>query len=279
MSYPNNINFVVGCIETSTGIGLSFGPVIGSILYEISGLATPFIAFFVICIITGIFLKGRIPEQADDYEEESDTEDPSNDISYFMLLSDRRIIFANMCVFLAVFQFAFIDPILASYMNKRFGIGFAISGYFFLLLGTGYTLSCFAVHITLRHVSNMRTATLAAILIGLFTIFYGPSNILQISPSMVILGIALFCAGGVNSHLVIPPMDEMITVGREIIPDEGKVEALNDLCSGLFNTFFALGEIFGPLLGNYLYADYGLGFTCDALGIMLIAFGILYFLT
>ena len=46
LTYPNNVNFVVGWIETSAGIGLSLGPVIGSLLYEIGGIDTPFLTFF-----------------------------------------------------------------------------------------------------------------------------------------------------------------------------------------------------------------------------------------
>jgi len=50
------------------------------------------------------------------------------------------------------------------------------------------------------------------------------------------------------------------------------------MCSGLFNMFFALGEIFGPLLGNYFYTKIGFAKTCDYFGMSLIAFGIIYFL-
>lgn len=55
-------------------------------------------------------------------------------------------------------------------------------------------------------------------------------------------------------------------------------EELNDLCSGLFNTFFALGEIIGPLVGNELYAEYGFETTCTTFGVTFIAFGLIYFL-
>ena len=55
-------------------------------------------------------------------------------------------------------------------------------------------------------------------------------------------------------------------------------EELNDLWSALFNTFFALGEIIGPLIGNELYAGYGFETTCTTFGISFIVFGIIYFL-
>mmetsp|Transcript_10179 Transcript_10179/g.11611 ORF Transcript_10179/g.11611 Transcript_10179/m.11611 type:complete len:123 (+) Transcript_10179:335-703(+) len=47
LAYPTRINFVVGCIETSAGIGLSLGPVFGTILYEVGGVAFPFVLFLI----------------------------------------------------------------------------------------------------------------------------------------------------------------------------------------------------------------------------------------
>jgi hypothetical protein len=107
--------------------------------------------------------------------------------------------------------------LLANYMHKQFGIGYQISGYFFLAIGWGYTLSCFLVHFTLEHFTNMRTSIIAAFFVGLFTMTYGASNILQIDTSMVLLACSLLVAGFANSHLLIPPMDEMIAVGQETV--------------------------------------------------------------
>lgn len=214
LTYPQNISFVVGCLETSAGLGLSFGPVIGTILYEFGGLTLTFLSFCVLCTFIGLVIKNLIPDSVDNVEDD-EAETEINEVSYTSLLSNRRILFANMCVFLAVFQYAFIDPLLANYMNRKFGIGYETSGYFFLALGLGYTLSCFLVHITSKHVTNMRISIISAILLGIFTMGYGASNILQLSPSMVSMTIALLLAGFANSHLVIPPMDEMINVGSE----------------------------------------------------------------
>lgn len=162
-----------------------------------------------------------VPASVDAYEDE-ESEDSGDRISYLTLLSNKRILFANLCVFLSVIHFSFVDPILANYMNKQFGVHYSVSGYFFLLLGAGYTLFCFMVHITLRSVSNMRTAIVTSIFLGVFTILYDSSYLLGHSPSLVLLAAALFFAGGFNSHLVIPPMDEMISVGREIVDNEQK---------------------------------------------------------
>lgn len=216
LTYPQNVSFVVGCLETSAGVGLSIGPVIGTILFEVGGIPMPFLTFFVVCTTIGLVVKNMIPESVDLVQWEEAEVDTSQ-ISYISLLSNKRILFSNLCVFLAVFQFTFIDPLLANYMHKQFGIGYQISGYFFLAIGWGYTLSCFLVHFTLDHFTNMRTSIMAAFFVGLFTMTYGASNILHIDTSMVLLASSLLVAGFANSHLLIPPMDEMIAVGQETV--------------------------------------------------------------
>lgn len=52
---------------------------------------------------------------------------------------------------------------------------------------------------------------------------------------------------------------------------------MNDLASGMFNTFFALGNIFGPLLGNYSYVTIGFELTCEIIGLCLLIFAGIYF--
>lgn len=41
---------------------------------------------------------------------------------------------------------------------------------------------------------------------------------------------------------------------------------------------FALGEVFGPLIGNYLYTKTDFAITCDLTGIALVVYAIVYFL-
>jgi MFS family permease len=218
LTYPEQVNFNVGCIETSAGVGLALGPFLGTVLYQIGGgVSAPFLTFFAILGFLGMFIQKSVPEKADEINEEVN-DYSSSGLTYTKLFSDRRIIFANLSVLLGIFQFAFIDPLLANYMNETFDIGYHISGYFFLALGIGYAMSCPAVHFTVKYVSNMRTTIISSFFLGIFTMMYADSNVLYfLSPSMVTLAIGLFLAGFANSHMIIPPMDEMINAGQEMV--------------------------------------------------------------
>lgn len=65
LAYPTKVNFVAGCVEIAAGVGLSVGPVLGSILYEFGGISAPFSIFFVILTFIGIIIKSIIPQSAD----------------------------------------------------------------------------------------------------------------------------------------------------------------------------------------------------------------------
>ncbi|CAI2367189.1 unnamed protein product [Moneuplotes crassus] len=275
--YPSKINFVVACIETSAGLGLSLGPVLGTVLYEIGGSAAPFLTFFAISIVIGLIIKYLIPEFVDNIQEDK-VKDEVIKPKYSELLSNKRIIFACLCIFIAVFQFAFIDPILAEYMKHAFNIEPQKSGYFFLALGLGYMISCIVSPMYLDYFSNMRVAMLSCFLLGVLTMFYSSSYILWfLTPNMLVLAMALLLAGIANSHLAITPMEEMIDVAQDFTGSDSEV--LNDMCSGLFNMFFALGEIFGPMIGNVVFSLWGFPMICDILGVACMAFAVLYFLT
>ncbi|CAI2367149.1 unnamed protein product [Moneuplotes crassus] len=277
LTYPTKINFVIACIETSAGLGLSLGPVIGTILYELGGSALPFLTFFVISITIGLVIKRLIPCFVDDIQSNSvqtDEEKPK----YSELLTTKRVVFACLCVFIAVFQFAFIDPILAEYMKETFNIQPQTSGYFFLALGLGYMISCIVSPFYLRYFSNMRVSMISCFILGIITIFYSSSYILWfLTPNMVVLTVALLLAGIANSHLMITPMEEMIEAAKG--RTDSASEVLNDMCSGLFNMFFALGEIFGPMIGNLVFSLWSFAGMCDVLGVGCVIFAVVYFLS
>ena len=216
LAYPRNVNFVVGCIETSSGLGLGLGPFIGTIFYQLYGAPMMFITFFTLCTTIGIFIKSFIPESVDNSKTRS-VKVKNNKLSYSRLLSNKRILFANLCVFLVNFHFTFLDPLIGHYLHKNFDLGYEVSGYFFLMLGLGYTLSCGFVHIPLKYLSNMRMSIAASLLLGLCTMAYGLSGKMQLEASVVTLAVAMFFGGYLDSHLYIPQMNEMIEVGKQTV--------------------------------------------------------------
>jgi MFS family permease len=109
---------------------------------------------------------------------------------------------------------------------------------------------------------------------------YGPSPHLGFSSNLTITIIALFIAGVASSYTLIPSLPEILVETELCLPGEMTDhwrDRMNDLASGMFNTFFALGNIFGPLLGNYSYVTIGFELTCEIIGLCLLIFAGIYF--
>jgi len=76
--------------------------------------------------------------------------------SYTQLLSNKRILFANLALIVNIFQYTFIDPFLADRMLKDFGYNESVSGLMFFFLGLGYAGACQLSYKTLEYMSFRR---------------------------------------------------------------------------------------------------------------------------
>jgi len=96
-----------------------------------------------------------LPSNLDTTNEDEDEVDTSN-YSYFKLLTNRRILFANLSVILNIAQYTFIDPILSHRMQQEFGYDVKFTSLMFFFIGFGYSTTCNVVHITLGFISKRR---------------------------------------------------------------------------------------------------------------------------
>jgi MFS family permease len=89
--YPDNVNFAVSCFETSSGIGFSFGPAIGSMLYTYGGYDFPLYNFLALIGLMLFMATTLIPSYLNYSPIETGGE---THVSYFELLKNKRILFA-----------------------------------------------------------------------------------------------------------------------------------------------------------------------------------------
>lgn len=129
--YPDEVSKAVGIIEGSVGIGLALGPGFGSLLYHFFNFKGPFYGLSIFYFVSLLFIKPLISEEVET--------DPSNafhisksniyegatissPISYRKLVSNRRILFACFSAFNNIWQFTFIEPFFADYLNLRYSL-------------------------------------------------------------------------------------------------------------------------------------------------------------
>ncbi|CAI2370277.1 unnamed protein product [Moneuplotes crassus] len=247
--YENQVEFAIGLLESAAGFGLCFGPIIGIGLLKVGCYVGSFLTFAIIFIIFAIVIRPVLPSNLDTINEDEDEVDTSN-YSYFKLLANRRILFANLSVTLNIVQYTFIDPILSHRMQQELGYDVKFTSLMFFFIRFGYFTTCNVVHITLGFISKRRCIMLFFLLNCVYTLLYGPIDLFSILKSVWIGSIAMVIAGFSSAHTLIPTYPEMLVAGTEELGMPKKV--VDNLGSGLFNMNFAIGEVLGPLVGNQL---------------------------
>lgn len=253
MTYPENIGFAIGLLESAAGFGLCFGPIFGIFVFNFGGYTASFLVFAVMFFVICFFIKALIPSSVDVSDSGSSE---ASEYSYFSLLSNRRILFANFCVLVNIMQYTFIDAILGDRMLNDFGYDEKMTSFMFFFIGLGYSFSCQVVYKTLGYLTPRRCMMGFFIIAALSTFLYGPSRLLCLPPSVVLSMVGLLLSGLCSAHTIVPSFPEMIDAGTNELSIPEVV--LNDLSSGLLNLNFAIGEVAGPLIGNGLYVGYGL---------------------
>ena len=69
--FPNHKDAMIGYIEAVTGVGLCFGPLLGSTLYSIGGYNFIMYVFGTTLIFFTFFIKSIFPSSVDGFEPES----------------------------------------------------------------------------------------------------------------------------------------------------------------------------------------------------------------
>ena len=116
----------------------------------------------------------------------------------------------------------------------------------------------------------------SALLMGIFNVFIGPSQILALPETLVLVVIGLVMSGSCMAPMTIPVLPEMIEASQEKFPSQN-ARVTNNYVGAIFNTALGLGTCIGPLYGATAYERLNFRLTCDILALFVLTFGIAYF--
>ncbi|CAD6189330.1 unnamed protein product [Caenorhabditis auriculariae] len=249
--FPKKIPFVIGILETAAGSGYSIGPTIGGVLYDFGGFMTPFLVLGIVLLVTTIF--GAVYVENPSYEEEDTTK------GMLKMLKIGRIWLLIFAVVACAVSLSFLDPTLSSHLAS-FKLGPTKIGFMFFLCGGLYTFTAPLWGLLLDKYS---CGTLVMLVGSLSTtvamILIGPSPLLELEKSLLVIGIALLILGIAAGALYIPSFQLCLDVIRKH-GYEANMHTYGCV-SGIFQSAFALGSFFGPTLGGFATEKIGFEWT------------------
>ena len=114
-------------------------------------------------------------------------------------------------------------------------------------------------------------------IIGTVGVFLsGPSALLQLPPSMGLIATGLTLIGVANFLGFVPCIPEVIESVQAKHNVSKTNNHLNDKASAIFNFYYSLGGMLGPIIGGYLGTYFGYRETSDIVGIYCLIFALLF---
>ena len=103
----------------------------------------------------------------------------------------------------------------------------------------------------------------------------GPSQLFAFPDSLILMGMGQAFAGIFTAFMMIPGLPEMVESTIPLYP--GQERKVNDLSSGLFNSFLGFGQVIAPGYGAFMVEAFGFRVTSDVVGLLCVFFAFLYF--
>jgi MFS family permease len=226
------IGSVMGIAFGGYTAGNFAGPLLGGVLFQYLGYSITYystVLFCIILLILLLFADFTLKEQENDYQHSP---------SFFSLLKNTSLLNILAPVFFAGLIMSSVESILATYLEDDFKLTTDLAGYVFMAL--------------------VIPEVVMAPLAGLFFDKYGFKWVSV--PGFTLAGISAICLGikmplyAVIITLVLFGGFLMFALSA-VIPEVTFCVAPSAYgrSYGIYNTFFAFGLLFGPILGSFIY--------------------------
>ena len=214
-------------------------------------------------------------EENDDEAIDGERRGEPKKLGYFDLVFKPRVIFAAMAAMQVFIVYSGFEPTLSLRFGD-YGLSQTYQGLIFAIQPTMYILGTLFTPFLLPKWMEIRVwFIIGLLLMAIGTVFVGP---FFEDMNLGVMCFGLFFSGCFLGPLIIPNMAEMMQATKLIYPDSD-LEHANSLLSGILNCCYGIGGSIGPLMSTALYQVSGFRLMCDIIGLEVIAFAILYFLT
>ena len=175
---------------------------------------------------------------------------------------------------LCYFNFGFMEPILAERLVE-FNLNTIERGLFFAILPILYIPATVMVQYVPQSIEKRFTIIVSSFGSGIAFLFVGPSQLCDFPDSLVLMGIGQALAGIFRAFMIVPGLPEMVEATIPQYP--GQEREVNDLSSGIYNSFLGFGQVIAPAFGSILTERIGFRLTSDIVAIICFVFTLLYF--
>ena len=190
------------------------------------------------------------------------------------LLCTARFTMAALSSALCYFASSYLEPILAQRLLE-FNLSSMQIGLFFAIWSVTYIPAALASQMIPERIDRRAVIILSSVCCAVAFIFVGPSELLGFQDSLLLMGIGQGLVGIFVALMMIPGLPEMVESSLPLYP--GQETEVNNLSSGIFNSFLGFGQVLAPTYGSFVSEAVGFRLTADIVAITCLVFAVVYF--
>ena len=243
-------------VMAAESFGALLGPGLGGYLFDLGGYRMPFVVVGIAVFVSGIAMSALTKfggDSADGLSADETGSAPPAKASLGSLLRNGHTRTALICTLVCGATLTAVDTSLPLYLSSKFDSSATAVGILLTIMSITFTVACpvVAEYIDMIGPTRMMSCGFAIAAICI------PG--MALAESVVLVGV-LSVLFGAAASLQITPTFGLLTDGVQFVTGEEP----NVIFYSIYNAWYSLGMLFGPLLAN-IFIEY-LGFHAMMLG-------------
>lgn len=269
-----------GYIEISSMMGVTIGPIMVSIFYDIGGYSLPYFICALICLF-GIYAFSQVPQVDETLYKKEKVEKISNNNENIMEKKEKKdllrlfnypqMLFLTGCIILKTNSIDFYLPTLVNHLNETWDISISIASLFFLspIISEAIILQKIYKFIFL---GNFLIISFGLFLTGLTSFIIAPVRFFPHNYWTILTGIFIM---GINGCLiVVPSFFELNNFSRALYPYSNEMQ--NYVRNFFFRFSFQIADFISPILGSFFYTHYSFEASAYFTGFITLFFWLIF---
>lgn len=264
-NYKDNMETVLGILNSIGALGMMLGPLIGAGIYEASSFTALYIIYGSVFVVAMVFAFLVLPMDREYIK-------PDIEVKLSDILGQKLVILIAGIQIMSMSTMCFLEPTLSNHL-QGFGISTSLCGVFFTIPTFSYVVGILLVKLTPSHVDRKLILGFGTLLTSIGMCLMGPWDVLGLPKSLGFIIVGLSILGVGLCFNILPALPEMMKCCQKALPYHNP-DDVSDAVSGVISACVYFGEILGPPSAGFLDERMGFGDASGTFGIL----NLIYFL-
>eukprot|EP00361_Fabrea_salina_P005479 CAMPEP_0202437196 /NCGR_PEP_ID=MMETSP1345-20130828/28255_1 /ASSEMBLY_ACC=CAM_ASM_000843 /TAXON_ID=342563 /ORGANISM="Fabrea Fabrea salina" /LENGTH=437 /DNA_ID=CAMNT_0049050869 /DNA_START=567 /DNA_END=1880 /DNA_ORIENTATION=- len=266
--YRDRLDMVIGIQQTTLGISMILGPMLGALLYMIGGFGFIFYTYTILFLVAVPIILFLVPADTPYVE-------PEAGVTWKDVFSVRTVIMNALVIIVCFSSLGALEPVLSSHLQTEFGVPTELIALAFVVPTVFYPVTVIVINKLPKRIERKALLLTALLIVGTAMVLIGPWSLLAIPPNLPLTIISLGMVGSGIAFGNIPPLPDMIQDAVAQLPHLPS-DHISDRLSGLMTLSFFSGKTIGPPISGFFRDRIGFQDTQALLGGFIYTYAVIF---